>query len=231
MKYIKPFSKGENKMIKLIAAGVLTTSTILASSINGYLNKKDCDQVIDKKFFKICYSYEHKGALAVSYTLDGKLVHKGNIKKRPRFYPESKIPTKYRVKHSDYTRTGFDRGHLANDASFDWSIDSQKATYTMANISPQYPKLNRKTWIKAEKYEREIAVKLGKVEVINLVKYPTRPQKIGRAKLSVPSTYYKILFNDRKNFVKCFEYENIKNINVKADRLKEHEVDCRSLKI
>ena len=32
----------------------------------------------------------------------------------------------------------------------------------MANIIPQYPKVNRYTWIKAERYERQIAKKLNR---------------------------------------------------------------------
>jgi endonuclease G len=219
------------KKTVILVASLLSTSYLSSSNINSYIAKKNCDQIIDKKVYKICYSYEHKGALAVWYNLDGNLVHKKNIEKRPRFYPESKVPVNYRVKHSDYTRSGYDRGHLANDASFDWSIDSQKATYSMANISPQTPKLNRKVWIKAEKYERKVATNLGKVDVINLVQYDKRPKKIGKAQLSVPSKFYKILANESKGFKKCFEYENNFNIDVKNDKLKNHEVSCRELRI
>ncbi len=49
---------------------------------------KNCDQIIDKQVYKICYDYNYKGALFVSYTLDGALVNNENIKKRPKFYNE-----------------------------------------------------------------------------------------------------------------------------------------------
>ena len=65
----------------------------------------------------------------------------------------------------------------------------------MANIVPQYPTLNRKAWIKAEKYERLIASKLKTITVINLIDYSKSTQQIGKNNLSVPNTFYKIIFN------------------------------------
>ena len=55
-----------------------------------------------------------KGAKYVFYTLDGKLVNKLNIKKRPSFYTEKNLKKKYRSHTRDYTHSGYDRGHLAN---------------------------------------------------------------------------------------------------------------------
>jgi endonuclease G len=89
-------------------------------NIQDFINLKQCDQIIDKQVYKICYSYKYKGALAVWYELKGDLVDKKNIKKRPRFYTEKNIPAKFRSKSKDYVKSGFDRGHLANNASFDY---------------------------------------------------------------------------------------------------------------
>ena len=59
-----------------------------------------------------------------------------------------KSQKKYRSHTRDYTHTAYDRGHLANDASFDYDKKIVRKTYTMANIIPQAPKVNRKTWKK-----------------------------------------------------------------------------------
>jgi len=77
-----------------------------------------------------------KGAKYVAYTLYGDKVNSVNIKKRMGFYTEKNIPAKYRSKNKDYTHSGYDRGHLANDASFDYSKKSLRKTYSMANIIP-----------------------------------------------------------------------------------------------
>ncbi len=208
---------------------ILLSSTVIialnATDISDFINLNTCDQIIDKQVFKICYSYKYKGALAVWYELDGNLINKNNIKNRPDFYSEKNIPIQYRAKSQDYINSGFDRGHLAPDANFDYDLKTQVKTYSMANIVPQYPTLNRKAWIKAEKYERLIASKLKNITVINLIDYSKSTQQIGNNKLSVPNTFYKIIFNDEKNFKKCFKYENIE-INPETDELKNHQITC-----
>ena len=208
---------------------ILLSSTVIiglnATDISNFINLNTCDQIIDKQVFKICYSYKYKGALAVWYELDGNLVNKNNIKNRPDFYNEKNIPIQYRAKSQDYINSGFDRGHLAPDANFDYDLKTQVKTYSMANIVPQYPTLNRKAWIKAEKYERLIASKLKTITVINLIDYSKSTQQIGNNKLSVPNTFYKIIFNDEKNFKKCFKYENIE-IDPGTDKLRNHQITC-----
>ncbi len=208
---------------------ILLSSTVIialnATDISDFINLNTCDQIIDKQVFKICYSYKYKGALAVWYELDGNLINKNNIKNRPDFYSEKNIPIQYRAKSQDYINSGFDRGHLAPDANFDYDLKTQVKTYSMANIVPQYPTLNRKAWIKAEKYERLIASKLKTITVINLVDYSKSTQQIGNNKLSVPNTFYKIIFNDEKNFKKCFKYENIE-IDPETDEFKNQQITC-----
>ncbi len=208
---------------------LLISISLNATNVNDYITKKNCDQIIDKQVFKICYDYKMKGAKFVSYTLQGDLVNKENIKKRPGFYTEKNLKKKYRSHTKDYTRTGYDRGHLANDASFDWSKKSQRKTYSMANIIPQAPNVNRRTWIKAEKLERSIAVKLGSVSVINGVIYPNNPKRIGKNEIAIPSAFWKMIYNNEKDYKKCFYYKNEKGINTKKDKLKHHLVECNKL--
>ena len=77
---------------------VLLTLTILlslvATDINHYINNKNCNQIIDKQVFTICYDYKMKGAKYVFYTLNGSKVNKLNIKKRPSFYTEKNLKKK-----------------------------------------------------------------------------------------------------------------------------------------
>lgn len=75
-----------------------------------------------------------KGAQYVAYTLDGAKVNAVNIKKRRSFYTERNLKKKYRSHTKDYTHTGYERGHLANDASFDYDkkdVLSMRLTSTM----------------------------------------------------------------------------------------------------
>ena len=208
---------------------LITAISLYATEISDYINKNNCSQIIDKSVFTICYDYKLKGAKYVAYTLDGSLVNSSNIKKRPRFYTEKNLPKQYRSTSKDYVNSGYDRGHLANDADFDYSEKALRKTYTMANIIPQAPKVNRKTWIKAEKYERTVALELGSVTVINGVVYSSNPKRIGKNGVAVPDAFWKIIYNDEKKFKKCFYYKNDLDVIVRQDRLKSHQIDCDQL--
>lgn len=139
--------------------------------LNSYTKNIRCDKNIDKEVYDLCYNYKMNLANYVAYTLDGSKINAVNIKERPNFYSEKNLNGKYKVKTDDYSYTGFDRGHMAPDADFDYSKDTLDKTYSMANIVPQYPDVNRKTWETAEEYERAMAVKKGTVSVINIVEF------------------------------------------------------------
>lgn len=192
--------------------------------------KLKCDISIDKDYYEICYDYGFKGALSVSYTLDGSLVNNPNITDRPSFYEETRIPKQYRSNSDDYRGSGYDRGHLANDASFDYSQSSLESVYSMANITPQDPDVNRYSWIDTEKLEREKAVLYDKVQVTILVKYSDNPQRIGKDEIAVPSGFMKEISNQEYGYKECFYYENIP-YDVASDSIQEHKIACDTFEL
>ena len=148
-----------------------------------------------------------------------------NIKERPRFYEEQSLAPTQRAKYSDYTNSGYDRGHLAPDASFDWSQESLKATYSLANIIPQLPRVNRDKWVKVEQYARDKAVELGSVNILNIVKYNSTPKRIGKSKIAISKGFYKVLYNNSESYKECYYYSNETN-EKSSDTLISHKVDC-----
>jgi len=194
-----------------------------------FINQESCNQILDKEFLTICYDYNLKVAKSVAYTLYGDLVNELNIQERPSFYVEREIESEYRAETTDYTNTGYDRGHLAPDASFDWSQESLDSTYSLANIIPQVPVVNRQMWLKVENYARDKAVELFELNIVNVVRYSNTPQRIGENNISVSIGYYKILFNSEKEYEECFYYANDINASSENDQLENHLVDCTEL--
>ena len=86
----------------------------------------------------------------------------------------------------------------------------------MANITPQVPNVNRKTWIKAEKLERKVAVGLGMINALNGVIYTSNLPRIGKNKIAVPDGFWKMIYNDKENYKKCFYYKNDLDAILKA---------------
>lgn len=206
-----------------------TSSNIL---LNKFFTKKQCDQILENGgYFKTCYNYKMKGANFVSYTLDKNSVDKGNIKKRPQFYEDKNIPKQYRSHSNDYIKNRYknDRGHLAPDAAFDNSQRSLKSVYVMSNIIPQHNSINRsaKAWKGLEKFARVLTHKIGKVSVLNGVDYGVKPKRIGRNQIAVPKAFWKILYNDKKNYQRCFYFEN--KSKDKTKKISDYQVDCKKL--
>ncbi len=225
-----------NEVNEIIEPIEVNESTELNKSIelNSFINDVNCDQVIEKEFstgslLSICYDYGYKSAKYVAYTLDGTLINEVNIEDRPSFYTEPEIPNEYRILYSDYTNSGYDRGHLAPDADFDYNEEDLNIIYTMANIIPQDPYVNRYLWIKAEYQERLLAASLGELGVINGVVFDTNPNYIGENQIAVAKAFWKILYNDNEEFRQCYYYDNFTSENDANDTLLSHKVDCNSL--
>ena len=217
----------------VIALLVILPNILFSASLEDYIDKSKCDQIVDKQLYQICYSYKNKGPLSGWVTLKSVSSEENDIKKRPKFYNEDTIPMKYRTKSDDYKGFGEDwnRGHfIVADADFDYDDKALAKAYTMANIIPQSAVVNQKTWIKVEKYGRILANKLGYINSISIAKYDDPNHKIAND-IVIPTKLYRIYYNNEANFEKCFEYENILNVDYKNDRLENHEIECKSIKI
>jgi len=192
-------------------------------------NTQSCDKVIKDSLFTACYDYSKKLSTLISYRVIGEQIKNGNyIKRRPRFYEDNRIPKRYRAKWSDYKNSNMDRGHSRSHASSNWNSRSVYATYTMVNIMPQTPSLNRKAWLKAEKYERLVSFKLGFVDILNIPTFSSRYSTVGRSRVAVPSGFYKVLYNEKEDFRKCFYYPNV--FYSDNNRLNDYVVSCDTVR-
>lgn len=100
------------------------------------------------------------------------------------------------------------------------TTQAQRSTFLMNNITPQNPQINQRVWSKIEKRERQIALKLGSLEVLNLVNYDRIPQRI-QNNIAIPSSYIKILKTD--SFKECYE---VPNHEVDDESIKNYKFDC-----
>ena len=167
----------------------------------GYDIQTRCDKILHKTAFDICYSCKWKTPRMVVYRIDGKLADGVNLSRKHLYFrPDYRLPAKCRSYPKDYSRTGFDRGHLAPNAAFDYSKRVQKETFLMSNIAPQKPRLNRRLWAKIERFARFQARKYETVSVITGV---CGSQGYIRNGVNVPRYWFKIIFRPRKTPV-CF---------------------------
>ncbi|MCX6270687.1 MAG: DNA/RNA non-specific endonuclease [Bacteroidetes bacterium] len=74
------------------------------------------------------------------------------------FTSDNTLPTGwYKATSSNYTNTGFDRGHMCPAADRSLNTTDNTATYVLTNVSPQAPNLNQIPWNNLEQYCRTLA--------------------------------------------------------------------------
>ena len=94
-------------------------------------------------------------------------VNFGTADRQDDFRPDTYLPAGwYRVRTSDYTNSGFDRGHLCPSADRTFTLEDNSATFLMTNIIPQAPELNRGAWVRLEDYCRSLALKNYRLYII-----------------------------------------------------------------
>ena len=144
--------------------------------------------------FTLCYREDYEQAEWVAYCLEKGELSK-NAERSNNFHADKKISTDSATPE-DYTRSGYDRGHLAPAADMAFSAKAMDDSFCMSNMSPQTPALNRGVWKNLEEQVRRWAQGFGAVFVVSgpvLDKNANEYSKIGRNAVAVPEYFYKAL--------------------------------------
>ncbi|MCC9135112.1 DNA/RNA non-specific endonuclease [Pontibacter silvestris] len=81
----------------------------------------------------------------------------GSTPRQDDFRADNTLPSNFnKVQSSDYTGSGFDRGHNCPSADRTGSVADNSATFLMSNMIPQAPNNNQKTWAGLENYCRAL---------------------------------------------------------------------------
>ncbi|HOT29574.1 MAG TPA: DNA/RNA non-specific endonuclease [Candidatus Ozemobacteraceae bacterium] len=150
------------------------------------------------------YSDFRQNPLWVGYSLEGSA--KGPAGKRPSKF-ETDPRTQSRVRHEEFTSTGYDRGHLAPNAGIAARLgfEAQKETFLLTNIVPMEPDLNRRVWQKLERLESDVwAPRFGKVWILTGPVFDDDRQLLGeandrdrsRSRVEIPDAFYKIVIDE-----------------------------------
>lgn len=95
---------------------------------------------------------------------------------------------------SDYSRSGYDRGHLCPAADQKWSETAMTDCFSMANIAPQAHELNTGAWKTLENKERLWAQRDSAIVIVAGPIYTDADtQRIGETGVRVPGAFFKVL--------------------------------------
>ncbi len=130
-----------------MAMGNPSNATTNTTDSNNYL--------IAKSQYTVSYNNSYGAPNWTSWHLSS--AWKGSAARCDCFTSDASLPTGYtKVTTSNYTNTGFDRGHLCPSEDRDGSDSDNRATFIMTNITPQAPILNQQTWVSFETYCRTL---------------------------------------------------------------------------
>jgi endonuclease G len=173
---------------------------------------------LEHKAFTVHYSKsKHYPVMVEWWITKNKLTCPVKVKRGDKFIPDPKLVSETTLQ-SDYTGSGFDRGHNfpAADASCDQVANEQ--SFYFSNMTAQYPALNRGDWKELEMWSREMAIKEDSVHIwtgsIGVAK------RIGTT--AVPTQCWKVVYVKKSNEWLAFLFDNN---TTKADGLNNNKVD------
>jgi endonuclease G len=111
--------------------------------------------LLDKPQYAVSYHRDRGIPNWVSWHLDSTWL--GSAPRQNDFRADTTLPAGwYQVQNTDYTGSGFDRGHHCPSADRTNSVATNSATFLMTNMMPQAPDNNQGPWEALESYSRTL---------------------------------------------------------------------------
>jgi endonuclease G len=140
----------------------------------------------------------------VAYRLTKQMVSTKAVKRSNRFHVDPAVdgcPSP-----DEYKRSGYDRGHIAAAEDMRWSEQAMQDSFSMANMTPQSPGLNRGPWKRLEERVRTWAAAFDEVYV-TAGPVLTEPclKTIGHA-ICVPARHFKVVLERTGGEIKAIGF-------------------------
>ncbi len=111
--------------------------------------------LMTKTQYTMSYNNSKKTCNWVSWQLSSAWL--GSTARQDNFSADNTLPSGWvQVGNTDYSGSGFDRGHMCPSADRTGSVADNSATFLMTNMIPQAPNNNQITWANLENYCRTL---------------------------------------------------------------------------
>jgi endonuclease G len=119
------------------------------------------DYILTKPQYVVSYNRNRNLPNWVAWNLNATQL--GTAPRCDCFSPDPQLPDEFlHVTTSDYTGSGYDRGHMVTSSQRNYSPAENAVTYLMTNILPQAPDNNQGPWEVMESYLTDLAKSQGK---------------------------------------------------------------------
>ena len=182
------------------------------------LYPKSKGQLVNHSYYSLSYNENHEQAEWVYYFLTSDMIN-GTYKRTDNFREDRKVITGSASK-SDYYKSGYDRGHLAPAGDMKISRISMSESFLLSNISPQNPSFNRGVWKNLESQIRSWVLSEGGMYIVTGPVLVNPIGSIGINSVTVPSSFYKIVYSRIDHKMIGFIIPNCKTNNNLKDYVK-----------
>ena len=167
------------------------------------------------KYREICntaYAVGHSGITrtplwsAEYLTLDRLLGAKG-LKRSNKFRADTRLPYNERAELLDYTRSGYDRGHMAPSADFG-DPASQDESFLLSNMIPQDHNNNTGIHEGIESAVRKEVKKRGELYVITGPLFQGAKLESLKGRVIIPTGIFKCLYDPSRKEAGCYLEQN-----------------------
>jgi endonuclease G, mitochondrial len=186
--------KPERKRLKPVPATVASENHILW----GYPEGKNV-RVFEYEGFVSGYDTIKLNPRWVSYHLKKEYLFGTKYLKERKFAPDPNLDEKNTAKNSDYTRSGFDRGHLARQANMKGrSKKCELEACYFTNVSPQKQNFNRNVWNSIEMTADNLTKTYGRSWIITGPYFDEEIELMNK-RVEIPDGFYKIVIIQKDN--------------------------------
>lgn len=153
-------------------------------------------QVIEHLAYTVSYNPEWRIPNWVAYELTAHETE-GAEERNNKFLPDPLVEGDP-VVTSDYTKSGYDRGHMAPAADMKWSAQAMRESFYMTNMCPQNHSNNAGDWKDLENLARDWAVRYGNIYICCGPIVSANPEHIGtKRRIVVPERFYKVFLRQK----------------------------------
>ena len=146
--------------------------------------------------YALSHNSKHKVPDWVAYRLTREKM-RGTYPRSNNFRADPDLESGQRAVLLDYKLSGFDRGHMAPAAAMKWDARAMSESFLLSNMAPQVGNgFNRGIWRVLERNVRDWTSERGMLYVVTGPIYASEElQEIGGNNVSVPTHFYKVIFD------------------------------------
>jgi len=216
------------------------TSAIVVISLNLYASPSQCpdfyldgeapafmNEKMKEKTQELCFqafAVMHSGITKTPLWSAEFLTRNSLQIKVPRkdvFHEETRLPIEQRAELRDYSKSLYDRGHMAPSADMP-TKEAQAESFSLSNIIPQDSNSNSFLWADIEATTRYLAKKEGALYVITGPVFKGTLKSIGNRVL-VPTFLYKMIYSPKQQKAAAYIAKNASGRDYQVVSIKELE--------